>query len=233
MSELHRVVIIEDDIDLRETVSRYLRLAGMTVAGVGCVLEFYEAIDVRKFDVAVVDLNLPDQSGLALTGYLRRTTDLGIIIFTAQESITDRVRGYGAGADLYLVKPVYFQELAAAIVSLSQRRSERIAPVPASLPTSWTLERSPWNLVSPYGVGITLTRQERILIRALAESDGQAVERSALFVVLGYGGEQAGPSLNTLIRRLRSKIETATGRSAPIETSYSQGYSFSAPLCFD
>jgi DNA-binding response OmpR family regulator len=233
MNEPHRVVIIEDDLDLRETVSRYLRLAGMTVSGVGSVLEFYEAVDIRNYDVAVVDLNLPDQSGFTLTGFLRRTTNLGIIIFTAQESITDRVKGYGAGADLYLVKPVDFQELAAAIVSLSQRRRERIAPVPASPPTAWTLDRSSWNLVSPYEVGITLTRQERLLIRALVEADGQAVDRNALFAVLGYAGEQAGPSMNALVRRLRSKIEAATGRSAPIETSYNHGYSFSAPLRFD
>ena len=233
MNEPHHVVIIEDNCDLRETVSRYLRLTGMTVAEVGSVMEFYESVDIRNFDVAVVDLNLPDQSGFDLTGFLRRTTDLGIIILTAQESIADRVKGYGAGADLYLVKPVDFSELTAAIVSLSQRRRERIAPVPVNPLTVWTLECSSWNLVSPHGVGITLTRQERLLVRTLADAAGQSVDRSTLFAVLGYAGEQADSSLNALVRRLRAKFEAATGRSAPIETSYSQGYSFSAPLRFD
>ncbi len=86
---------------------------------------------MSNFDVAVVDVNLPDQSGFTLTDYLRRNTDLGIIIVTARDGMEDRVRGYSAGADLYLVKPVDMPELAVAIVNLAHRRRERTAPVVA------------------------------------------------------------------------------------------------------
>jgi two-component system, OmpR family, response regulator len=129
MTEAHRVIIIEDDRILRESIIRFLSVTGMNASGVGSVFEFYQSVVTRNFDVAVVDVNLPDQSGFTLADYLRRNSDLGIIIITARDSMEDRVRGYGAGADLYLVKPVNMPELVAAIASLSLRRRERSIPV--------------------------------------------------------------------------------------------------------
>ncbi len=232
MTETRRVVIVEDDQDLRESIIRFLSMAGVAAEGVGSVLEFYESVVTRNFDVAVVDVNLPDQSGFTLADYLRRNSDLGIIIITARDGMEDRVRGYGAGADLYLVKPVNMPELAAAIVNLARRRHERTAGVIAPpLGETWTLERASWTLVSPRGVRILLSGQERTLVKCLAEGEGESVARADLCTVLGYD-EAGGDSraLDSIVQRLRRKIESTTGRPAPLESGYRRGYGFSVSL---
>ena len=143
MAKPPRVVIIEDDRDLRESIIRFLSVSGVAAEGVGSVLDFYREIVVGNFDVAVVDVNLPDQSGFTLADYLRRSSDLGIIIITARDGMEDRVRGYGAGADLYLVKPVNMPELVAAIINLTRRSRERVTPMVVSPSVEpWTLERA-------------------------------------------------------------------------------------------
>jgi DNA-binding response OmpR family regulator len=76
MTEAHRVIIIEDDQILRESIIRFLSVTGMEASGVGSVLEFYQSVVTRNFDVAMVDVNLPDQSGFTLADYLRRNSDL-------------------------------------------------------------------------------------------------------------------------------------------------------------
>ena len=230
MTEARRVVIIEDDRDLRESIIRFLSVAGVEAEGVGSVLEFYETVVTRNFDVAVVDINLPDQSGFTLADYLRRNTDLGIIIITARDGLEDRVRGYGAGADLYLVKPVNMPELAAALINLTRRRRERSAPV-APPAAQWTLEGTSWTLVSPLGVRVPLSGQERTLITCLVEAHGESVTRTDLCTALGYDAADAeSRALDSLVQRLRRKIESSTGRPAPLESGYRRGYGFSGLL---
>ena len=230
MAETHRVLIVEDDADLRESIVRFLMVAGVAAEGIGCVLDFYRSIDPGAYDVAVVDVNLPDQSGFLLADYLRRNTDLGIIIITARDGLEDRVRGYAAGADLYLVKPVDMPELAAAVVSLSFRRRERKAPAPApSLPSGWTLDHVAWTLISPQGVTVTLSGRERLLVRCLADAAGEPVTRPNLSAALGVEAASSR-ALDSLVQRLRRKIEKGTGRPAPLENAYGQGYSFAGLL---
>lgn len=232
MTKTHRVIIIEDDPILRESIVRFLTVAGLEAKGVGSVLEFYQSVVTSSFDVALVDVNLPDQSGFTLADYLRRNSDLGIIIITARDSMEDRVRGYGAGADLYLVKPVNMPELVAAIASLSLRRRERNIPVAAPPVAQWTLEYASWTLISPFGVRVALAGQERTLIRYLAEAHGEPVARTRLCKELGYDDHATSRGLESLVQRLRRKIETTTGRPAPLENIYRSGYSFSGLLHF-
>ena len=231
MTETRRVVIIEDDRDLRESIIRFLSVAGVAAEGVGSVLEFYREVVTHNFDVAVVDVNLPDQSGFTLADYLRRKTDLGIIIITARDGMEDRVRGYGAGADLYLIKPVNMPELAAAIISLARRRRERTTPVVAPPPAEqWILERASWTLISPLGVRVLLSGQERALVKCLAEAEGESVARADLCAVLGYDDAGDSRALDSIVQRLRRKIGSTTGRPAPLESGYRRGYGFSVLL---
>ena len=117
MNTSTRVIIVEDDQDLRESLVEFLNLAGHDVSGVGSGLEFYQAIAASSFAIAVVDVGLPDQCGYVITEYIRKNPAMGVIMLTARDAIEDRVRGYDAGADLYMVKPVDSRELGAAITS--------------------------------------------------------------------------------------------------------------------
>jgi len=115
------VVLVEDDEDLRDSVVEWLELAGMQVSAVGSAAEFYQVLPKRDFQVAVIDVGLPDQSGHVLAQYLRANTGTAVIMLTARSTIDDKIKGYDSGADLYLVKPVDCRELSAAIVSIAQR----------------------------------------------------------------------------------------------------------------
>lgn len=226
-----RVIIVEDDLDLRESTVEYLTLAGYDVCGVGSCLEFYRALADSSFSIAVVDVGLPDQSGYVLTEYLRKNTTMGIIMLTARDAVEDRVRGYSSGADLYLVKPVDSRELAAAIASLSVRFRDRLPlPEQAAQSGTWQLVRNAWRLVPPSGAPILLTSKEMQFMECLALKAG-TVSRDTFLAALGYrDDEYASRAMDSLVRRLRRKIEEDLRLPPPIKTVHGVGYCFTAPL---
>jgi DNA-binding response OmpR family regulator len=226
---MRKVLLVEDDVNLRESLLECLELAGLDVDGTASAIEFYQALNSAVYDVAVVDLGLPDQSGFEVVGFLRRRTPLGIIILTARSSVKDRVKGYDAGADLYMVKPVDCRELASAIRNLAQRISSQ-ADSPTQSRDTWVLERMRWHLVAPSGISVKLTAKEMQLVEILVAAAGQAVTREQLMATLEYPQDlYANRALDAMVGRLRKKIEVAVGRDTPIQTIHAVGYCFSAP----
>ena len=224
------ILLVEDDQDLRETISRFLRFAGYKVTSASNAKEFYHCLALDSFDIAVIDIGLPDESGLVLAESLRKTSDIGIVMLTARAEIDDRVQGYAVGADLYLIKPVVMVELAAAIKSIAKRRSERltIPPVPSH---SWLLECATWQLVSPQGVVIELTGKEFDFLLLLAKAKGNPVNRKDLAEALHYPDDfYAGRALDNLVRRIRNKIRKQTGKDNLIHTFHSLGFCISTDV---
>jgi DNA-binding response OmpR family regulator len=228
-----KVLVVEDDLDLRDSVVEYLNMAGLAAFGVGTAAEFYHAQISGDWCVAVVDIGLPDQSGYVLVEYIRSNSDMKVIILTARDTVDDRVKGYDSGADLYLIKPVDCRELAAAIVSLAQRQQMRVEQHNSPRPQveSWCLHRNDWSITAPNGASIELTAKEMQFLGLLAETPGKPVTRETLLskLYLRYD-EYTSRSLDSLVRRLRAKIMTASGFSAPIKTAHAVGYCFSSPL---
>ena len=232
MNSKIRVIIVEDDRDLRESIVEFLTLAGHDACGVGSSLEFYRAIAESSFSIAVVDVGLPDQCGYILAEYIRKNTAMGVIILTARDAVEDRVRGYGAGADLYMVKPVDCRELAAAITNLAVRLRGRL-PLSeyAAVPASWQLVRQSWRLVPPAGAAVLLTAKEMQFMECFASNLGKPVLRDTFLAALGYrDDEYASRAMDSLVRRLRRKIEEDLRLPSPIKTVHSVGYCFTAPL---
>jgi DNA-binding response OmpR family regulator len=227
-----RVIIVEDDRDLRESLVEYLTLAGHDVTGVGSGLECYRAMAENTFLMAVVDVGLPDQCGYVLAEYIRKNTAMGVIILTARDAVEDRVKGYGAGADLYLVKPIDCRELTAAISSMADRQRPE-PPVPAPMPRqeAWRLVTGAWQLVSPKGEAISLTAREMQFMTVLAATSGRPIRRETLLTTLGYGDDEyANRAMDSLVRRLRRKIEESLHLPPPIKTIHAVGYCFSSPI---
>lgn len=96
-----RVILVEDDHDLRQSVADYLRLRKIDVTEVASGIELYKALRQERYDIAVLDVNLPDVSGFDLARDLASQKDMGVILLTARTGRDDRVRGYAGGADLY------------------------------------------------------------------------------------------------------------------------------------
>lgn len=230
--QVARVVLVEDDFELRQSLTDFLRLNGFAVTSVGSGAEFASVIDAGVFDVAIVDLNLPDANGFELTRFLTQKTDLGVIILTARTLRDDKIRGYAEGANLYFTKPVDGDELVHAVRNLWDRirRSESgREPAHMSQPI-WRIDCATWRLFSPQGIAIKLSSREAKMILCLAKASGRIVPRADLTSAMGY--RDLSPetrSLDAVVRRLRSKARDA-GLDLPIHVAHGAGVEFSVEI---
>lgn len=140
-----KILLVEDDPDLSSTISDYLTDEGMEVERAADGASARRRLARGGFDLVVVDLGLPDESGLDLTRHVRSTTQAGIVILTGRGDPVDRVVGLEVGADDYLGKPVHLRELLARIRSVLRRTTSSAGASPASGDTilafaDWTLD---------------------------------------------------------------------------------------------
>jgi DNA-binding response OmpR family regulator len=225
-----KVIIVEDDVELRDSLMDYLGECGHDVQGVGSAIEFYQALARQEFDVVILDVNLPHYDGLSVAAHLSESSDAAIIVMTVQGAIEDRVRGYKAGADLYMVKPVDCEELAAAVVALAKkRRKTEKAPAPGSY--AWRLNLSDFKLTAPSGRRVDLTRNEMRVMELVSAQAGAIVSRSDLMQFIGKGAvDPDSRALDAAISRLRSKVQTECGMTLPLQTVQNAGFVFAGEL---
>lgn len=213
-----RILVIEDDPVLSDGLKVGLGLAGWTVDHVSRLDDARAAIAATSFDMVVLDLMLPDGSGLDLLAEMRARHDATpVLLLTAIDETPDRVRGLDAGADDYLGKPFDLDELAARLRALARRQSGRADPVlkvggiafdPAAMTA--TLDGEP----------LDLSRRELAVLSALMERPGIIRSRTELEDRLyGWQEEIGSNAVEVHIHNLRAKI----GRDT-IETVRGLGY---------
>ena len=223
-----RVIMVEDNQALRETVAEYLTCVGFDVTAVATGLMFYHAMAGQNFSVAIIDLGLPDMDGMQLVEYIHNNTTMGCIILTARDSVEERVSGYDSGADLYMVKPADCRELASALSRMIHRTSAAGQILQSA--NQWRLNRQSATLVTPSSGIITLTAREMDFLLCLAASPEDTIARDNILKGMAYSDDEfANRALESLIRRLRRKIEAVFG-SSPILTRHGVGYSFTARI---
>ncbi len=236
-----RIIIVEDDKPLLKSVVKYLTLDGYEVTGVSSAHEFYQHLFAVPYAVAILDVGLPDQSGLVLAQYVRNNNkNMRIIILTARADIDDELAGHKAGADIYLVKPVDFRKLSASIATLLGRLEapsvapQFVAETPESLPSGkWRLLTTQWILQAPAGELVKLTPNELEFLKLLVSTPKEVVPRYELRNKLGYLNNESGNhSLQSLINRLRQKMESCSV-ALPIQTSHAIGYIFFADIIIE
>jgi two-component system, OmpR family, response regulator len=231
-----RIIIVDDDPRVREPLVEWLRRDGFDADGAGSALEFYRDMATDAYDIAIIDIGLPDQSGLDMASWLRLRPGTGIVLLSGQDDVEERLKGFRSGADLYFTKPVHRGELALAIRSLGRRLAEGVTVPDAPAPqiSAWFFDPVQWALQAPQGGSVKLTASEMTFIQLLLIQPGKAVPRDALRVELAYEpGKSGDQCLDALVRRLRRKIEKLSGEAAPIQTVHGRGYLFSAPLRLD
>ncbi|NVK35369.1 MAG: response regulator transcription factor [Rhodobacteraceae bacterium] len=219
------VVLVEDNVQLRDSIADFLAVDGFDVTTVGSAVELYQVITEKQFSVAVVDINLPYHDGFAITRYLAREQLCAVIITSVRDSIEDRVEGYRSGADIYMVKPVQPQELSAAIERL-QKKERTIEPQSKPDTQSWLLDAEKLCLWTPNNKVISLSRREALVLGCLLDANGAVVSRSTLQTLLEEADEAHRGRLDTLLSRLRQKIRREAGVEIPIVTLHNAGYSF-------
>lgn len=220
------LLLVEDDGLLRESLADYLTARAFQVTAVGTCLAAYQQLAEREFEIAIIDLGLPDQDGQVLVEYLRHNRPAGIIVLTARNSGETRIACYRQGADLFFGKTVDAEELAMAAENLARRLRQRaVSHSAATPPALWHLDLAQRHLRDPAGIRVDLTQRECQLLALLARQPGQCTPRTLLEEALyPQGGESAHQALNTLIRRLRRKLSQAGVTADLILTDPGVGY---------
>jgi two-component system OmpR family response regulator len=217
------ILLVEDDPDLREEVATFLRFSGFSVRESAGVAQAADAVRSRKPDVALVDVLLPDGSGLALLPILRSEAPQCInMMLSARLELALKLDAYRQGADNYLVKPVDPRELVALL-------NAAMARTPSSQRGCWTVESDSLTVRGPNGLTQTLSLQEVTLLREFAQAENHFVSRRQLVKALGHDylayDEQR---LEAMISRLRKKL-SPLGEN-PLKAAHGRGYVFTQVL---
>ena len=221
---LPHVAVIDDDDILRGALVYYLQDCGYPVWWAGSAEAFYKALHQREADIVLVDLTLPGEDGLSVINHLRKTTDRGLIAVTGRGERDDRVIGLQQGADYYLVKPVDFGELEAAISALWRRMCmDRPRQSPAE---SWRIDSAQRRLYGPQGRYLPLSDQEYNLLCLLLEQAGQVISKERLHQVVFPEAITLEPHrIEVILSRIRVKARQA-GMELPLRVVFGKGLVF-------
>lgn len=221
-----RVALVEDDVELRDAILvPGLTDAGFRVAPLGSAAELYRAMLNQTFDLVVLDVGLPDESGFEVARHLRTGSSIGIVILTGRGGEREHVQGLGVGADVFLAKPVALDVLSATLHSLTRRLARAHDGVAREHEDRWSLDPDGWSLRAPDGTRVDLTLSERAVLRVLFDVAGQPVSRESLIAGLiddAYDFDMH--RLEMLVHRLRRKVLATTGRPLPLRAVRGRGY---------
>ena len=202
-----RVLLVEDDTLLGEGLSTGLKQDGYAVDWMqdGEMAEI--ALNVEHFDILILDLGLPKQSGLQLLQKLRaKGNAIPVLILTARDSLDDRIKGLDVGADNYMVKPFDLEELNARMRALLRRSAGRA--VPKLMHGDITLDPAAHE-VHYKGSAVDLPPKEFAVLQTLLENVGRVISKTKLQETL-YSWEQdvASNALEVHIHHLRKKLDS-------------------------
>jgi len=230
-STLH-ILVVDDDREIRELLSRFLRKHGFRVDVAANGQEMKGALERARIDLVLLDRVMPGEDGLTLCREIRQQSRIPVIMLTLLGDETDRIVGFEMGADDYIVKPFSPNELVARVKAVLRRANElppRNRPPQASLMlfAGWAMERRCRELESPDGVVITLTDGEFDLLLAFVEHPQMVLTREQLLdLARGRSGKAFDRSIDMQVTRLRRKIEADPNEPVLIKTVRNKGYIF-------
>ena len=229
-----RILIVDDDEQIRSLLTRYLTQEGFTVDGAEDGVAMDEWLIHNPVDLVILDLMLPGEDGLSVLRRLRRESSLPILMLSARGDDIDRIVGLEVGADDYLAKPFNPRELLARIRAILRRRcprdpqeeEEENAAEPVLTFGPYRLDLQQRELSSDQGP-VPLTSSEYDLLQVFLAHPNQVLNRDHLLDLLrGYERSPFDRSIDVLVARLRAKIEPDTKHPAHIRTVWGKGYLF-------
>ena len=229
--ESFRILVVDDDLRLRDLLKRYLSEQGFNVKTVSDAAQMDRALLREHFDLMVLDLMLPGEDGLSIARSLRAPTvakKIGIVFLTSLGALNQKLEGLEFG-DAYLVKPVDMRELAAVIRSVYRRMN---FSGQGEKQGTWRLHLRRLELVSPQGQVIQLSLNEARILLALSKASGNMVSARKLVEVLGEDWMQYEKNrLELLLSRLRQKIRATKELGInPIKSVRNEGYQMTIVL---
>lgn len=227
-----RLLVVDDDVRLRNLLQRFLEEQGYTVRAVADAVQMDRALGRELFALMVLDLMLPGEDGMAICRRLREAgNNLPIIMLTAKGADSDRISGLEAGADDYLAKPFNPQELLARIKAVLRRQQRELPGAPSQQLEVVTF--GPWRLdlstrqLDKHGENVALTTGEFAVLKALVQHPREPLSRDKL-MNLARGREWGAMerSIDVQVSRLRRLIEDNPAKARYIQTVWGVGYVF-------
>lgn len=217
-----RVLVVEDNEQLSELLSKGLAAAGFAADCLSTAVEARTALKTTRYAALILDLGLPDEDGLAILREIRLRKDpLPVLVLTARAGVQDRVNGLRSGADDYLVKPFAFEELTARLEALMRRPGQLLgSPLRVGNVTLDTETRQTFINDEPQVLGarevavleLLMRRKGRVVPKKLAEDQ-----------IFGLAGDVTSNAIEVYVHRLRKQL-VERGATVQIHTIRGVGY---------
>ena len=219
MSKKH-ILIVDDDAKMRKLLGKFLQGHGFLTTAVHDTQEARDALDTFQFDLIILDIMLPNESGIEFAKKLRETpSTVAILMLSAMEDAKSRVLGLEAGADDYLAKPFEPQELTLRITTLIQRANifQEVDSFVKFGQVKYDIKK---NIFLKDKKIIKATDQEKILLNILLDNPGRVINRDELAEKLKVNAR----SIDVQVKRLRNKIETSSSDPIFLQSVRGKGY---------
>jgi len=228
MAERPHILVVDDDREIQTLLRDYLETKGFRATAVGNTAQARRAIDRDRVDLVVLDLMLPNESGLDFCRSLRRTSPAPVIMLTALGDTVDRIVGLETGADDYLPKPFDPQELVSRIRAVLRRSEQAASARPAATAYrfgGWRLDVLARTLTDKGGTRVDLGGAEFRLLEVMLSRAGRVLTRTELTEQLrGRDYDPFDRSIDVRISRLRQALGDDARTPDIIKTVYGEGY---------
>lgn len=222
---MQKILLIEDDITLGNGIRLALQNPSLQIVLCHTLLEGRHVLDRERFDLLILDINLPDGSGLDLLNEVRKISTVPIILLTANDMEMDIVTGLESGADDYITKPFSLAVLRAR-VNAQLRRSISAKPSCTEIDGfQFDFDRMEFR---KDGQLVELSKTEQKLLRILVENRGQTLSRTTLVDWIWTDGAEYVDenALSVTVKRLRDKLEDTPSSPKYLKTVYGIGYTW-------
>jgi len=233
-----RIIIVEDEPDLRDAVAEYLEANGYEVATAEDAATARSMLESQPFHLAILDIAMPGEDGLSLGRWLRGKMPIGIIYATAAGTALDRIVGLELGADDYMVKPYELREVLARVRSVLRRVPQPADPRAAEAGASRrSVAFGPFQadldgrlVTGVNGAVIDLAKSEFDVLEVFLTRANRLLTRSAISEAIGFKEDpESSRAVDIRIMRLRKKIEADPANPRFLRTVRGEGYIFSLP----
>ena len=219
MNENSHILIVDDDNRIRELIKEYLEEKNFIVSTANDAEEASEKIKLVDFEIIVLDIMMPGESGLELTKKLRKNISTPIILLTAKGEVDDRIIGLESGADDYLVKPFSPKELLLRINNILKKTKEEILEEKIKIGENFlNLKKM---IIEKNGKTIKLNGTEKKLLKKMIFSKGKTFSREEIGKIINISKER---SVDVMITRLRQKLEYDPKNPQYLQTVRGSGY---------
>lgn len=220
MPPIIHILVVDDDTRIRDLLSRFLQDHGYFVTTAKDAIDARDKLKNYIFDLLIIDVMMPKESGIELTKDLRTTMTIPILMLTAMGEVEDRISGLSIGADDYLAKPFEPRELLLRIQNIINR-TKLTSTVPSLITFGVFTFNPSTNQLLKNNQAIALTSNESQLLTILSSHLGTVVPRDTFVQLFGGISER---SIDVQITRLRNKIEDNPKKPLFLKTIRSQGY---------